>query len=304
MDSTETDCQSPLTPDADSFARLIAELARQQTALQETELSLVNRIGDVDDDRRQSNVRLQRACQSRHSDVTARLKRHRTRGVFAWLFLVLLNGLALFMLWAHLSEVQQVLREEIVQLRLALDHQTLPSNLASPRLSTLIQDTLIEEKLSRLSTSIRAISTSLDQQPPEAAPALAPDSSAPTADATPAPEPSAADAAASTPTAPDAQILLTVGDQNQALQLASFNSLDALQAFLERFKLTSQVVYYREETQRGGRLLFTLIHSLYTTREAAAAAISKLPAGLAERGTWVRKLDPQTTLVMLGTTSD
>lgn len=93
-----------------------------------------------------------------------------------------------------------------------------------------------------------------------------------------------------------------VGDAPFTLQLVGFYSLEDLQRFARRFTLPSEV-YYQEETYQG-RPWFVLIHSLHESRESANAAISKLPAELAKLDLWVRKLEPNSTVTLLKTTSN
>jgi len=60
---------------AATLASLSANLAAQQARVEEIERSLVERIGDVDDDRRRTAVQLQRARQGQEEEVAARLRR-------------------------------------------------------------------------------------------------------------------------------------------------------------------------------------------------------------------------------------
>lgn len=332
----------PANP-ASPIAQLATELARQKNALQYAESALIARIGDVDDDRRHADMRLQRAWQTQYGELSARVKRQGWFGAVALLVCGVLIGLTLALFYARFDAAQQDMHEEIAQLRIALDQQQAASpDVANPAL-------LIQDKLSGLSASIQAISASLAalDRPPEQAPAAIPadqsqigDQSSPTgttvnqvadenglatadgaippmpavteppAPSTPPAEPPLIDTpdperpstndqtvSANAEPAPAPQRILA-GDQPYALQLIGFHSLDALQTFLDRFNLSSQVTYYREETYRG-RPWFALIYSLHTDREAAMAAIANLPDGLNRLDVWVRRLDPETPLVVL-----
>lgn len=339
---------------ASPIAQLATELARQKSALQHAESALIARIGDVDDDRRHADMRLQRAWQTQYGEMSARVKRQVWFGATALLVCGVLIGLTLTLFYAHFDAAQQNMREEIAQLRIALDQQrTAPPDVANPAL-------LIQDKLSGLSASIQAISASLAamDRPPERAPAAIPAGqsrisptettvnqtadqeglsppggtigmtpattdpppstptiTAPPAPSTPPAEPPRIDTpdpehpstndqtvSANAEPAPTPQRIL-VGDLPYALQLIGFHSLDALQTFLDRFDLSSQAIYYREETHRG-RPWFALIYSLHADREAAMAAIANLPAGLSRLDVWVRRLDPGTPLVVLGKAAD
>ncbi|TCT18973.1 DamX protein [Thiobaca trueperi] len=337
------------------MAQVVAELARQKSALQSAESALIERIGDVDDDRRCADMRLQRAWQTQYGEMSVRVKRQGWFGAAALLVCGVVIGVILALFHVRFNAAQQDMREEIAQLRIALEQQRAPSS------DQLNQEKLIHESLSRLSASIQAISASLAtlDRPPEPAPAAIPadpsqigEQSGPTettvnqvadedglttagdaigmtpatADPPPAtavtesPAPSTPPAEAPLIDTPDPEQTATndqndqavgtnagpvptpqrilVGDQPYALQLIGFHSLDALQTFLDRFDLSSRVIYYREETYRG-RPWFALIYSLHADREAAMAAIASLPAGLSGLDVWVRRLDPETPLVVL-----
>ncbi|MBK1643996.1 hypothetical protein CKO25_04860 [Thiocapsa imhoffii] len=88
--------------------------------------------------------------------------------------------------------------------------------------------------------------------------------------------------------------LQQVGNDNHALQLIGFHSLDSLLDFAQREALPERV-YFREESFQG-RPWYVLIHSLHPARAAAVGAQEELPDTLALLDLWIRPLPPETQL--------
>ena len=155
------------------IARLTAELARQRRVLQQAEIALIARIGDVDDDRRQADTRLQRAWQTQHVELEARFKRQRSLTAGVLLLFGILIGLTAVFFHVQLNRMWQDMAEEVTQLRLTLDQQL-------PRAGSVPQDQVIQDKLSSLSIALQSIYPTLKTVEQDAAPtasAVQPDSS-------------------------------------------------------------------------------------------------------------------------------
>jgi DamX protein len=136
-------------------------LARQRLEFQEAETSLVARIADVDDDRRLTTNRLQRAWQTQREEIETRLGRQASMFAGALLLVAILLGVALVFAYGQLDAGRRALLDDIAQLR--LDYQQLASS--------AIQGTELQEELSVLRASVTAISNRLDhaEQQPSAA---------------------------------------------------------------------------------------------------------------------------------------
>jgi DamX protein len=152
------------TPDttvlADQITSLSEAVAQQKLEFREAETALVSRIADVDDDRRTTTNRLQRAWQTHRDEIDAKLK-HQAK-VFAGglVLLALLLGLALLFAYSQLNVAKRTLLEETAQLR--VDYQRLTA------LST--QDASIQDSLNNLRDALAAVSASLDRNEQEASP--------------------------------------------------------------------------------------------------------------------------------------
>jgi DamX protein len=137
------------------------QLGDQQDRLRDYEKSLVERIADVDDDRRTTESKLQRAWNNQHEEIDQRLRRQ-TATMLAVLFLfVLLLAVVLFMAYRQMMSEQQSLVREVTILEQEL-----------VRLSEIsLEDESLQEKLQGLTASVGEISASLErmdrQQVPE-----------------------------------------------------------------------------------------------------------------------------------------
>jgi DamX protein len=151
---------------------LTAGLAAQGDQLRDAERSLVDRIADVDDDRRRTQGQLQRAMQSQYDEVDARLRR---QGGLITLGLILIAALAA----GGFFLLHQMQQQRIGELQgdLMGEVQTLGVELG--RLKGLAaQETQVQEKLAALTAALDQVSAELGQTksaPRTEAPASIPD---------------------------------------------------------------------------------------------------------------------------------
>jgi DamX protein len=143
------------TPDtaalADQIASLSDDLARHRLEFQAAESALVTRIADVDDDRRLTTNRLQRAWQTHHEEIDARLKHQVSVFAGALLLVAALLGGALFFAYGQLDAARRALLEDVARLR--VDYEQLAAVAA--------QDAALQEGLADLRASVAAMSESL-----------------------------------------------------------------------------------------------------------------------------------------------
>lgn len=143
------------TPDtatlADQIVSLSDDLARHRLELQAAESSLVTRIADVDDDRRLTTNRLQRAWQTHHEEIDARLKHQASVFFGALLLVAALLGGALFFAYGQLDAARRTLLEDVARLR--VDYAQLAA--------VATQDAALQERLTELRASVAAMSESL-----------------------------------------------------------------------------------------------------------------------------------------------
>lgn len=155
---------------ADRVTELADAVDRQELRIQEIETSLVTRIADVDDDRRITTNRLQRAWQTQRDEIEARLRRQASIAAGALLLLVALLLGAFLLAYSHLDSARRSLSDDLAQLR--LQYQELkPLGPENARL---------QEQLSSLGASVEALSreTPEGEQPPGQGPDLKPDAAA------------------------------------------------------------------------------------------------------------------------------
>ena len=143
------------TPDianlSDRIASLSDALARHRLEFQAAESALVTRIADVDDDRRLTTNRLQRAWQTHHEEIDARLNHQASVFIGALLLVAALLGGALFFVYGHLDAAQRTLLEDVARLR--VDDERLAAVAA--------QDAALRAGLADLRASVAAMSESL-----------------------------------------------------------------------------------------------------------------------------------------------
>lgn len=151
------DIQQRLAQQAARIADLSAILEQQRAEFQHSEIALVTRIADVDDDRRLTASRLQRTWQSQRDDMLHSLQR---RGAW-WSGILLLYGISLAIaavfFYAQLDRTRRLLAADVDGLRQKIER--------IQSADTLVQRQLTQEKLAQLSAAVRAISDSLNAAP-------------------------------------------------------------------------------------------------------------------------------------------
>ena len=143
------------TPDtadlADQIASLSDTVARHRLELQAAENALVTRIADVDDDRRLTTNRLQRAWQTHRDEIDARLKRQASVFVGTLLLIAVLLGVALLVAYGQLDTARRSLLEEVSRLR--VDYEQLAA--------VATRDATLQESVANLRASVATLSESL-----------------------------------------------------------------------------------------------------------------------------------------------
>jgi DamX protein len=296
--------------------------AVQGDVLRDVEKALVERIADVDDDRRRTTLQMQKAWQTHCREIDDRLLRQRRVliGLVVSLFVIVIGGLAWFYL--GLADLRRTMDTRLASVEQASVEPAAVQAAASPdqidALGQLVDDRLLvlaerqgvlEAELVRQQGLLRsqandsevsgAISTRLAaiehrQQ------TLAEELKALTAQLTTVPAepavPSISDKAQPAVLEPAQQGAdrVRVGNRPYALQLLGAFDRDAVLELARRDFPGSQV-YLREETYRG-RPWYVLIRSLHPSREAALDALAALPERLADTDVWIRRL-PEDTLL-------
>jgi len=100
---------------------LSAELERHRDQVRDYEKALVERIADVDDDRRATASRLQRAWQTQREEIDERLRRN--AGLVAGLLVLfaIVVAVALFLVYRQATSGQPQIAAEIAEIRQQLD---------------------------------------------------------------------------------------------------------------------------------------------------------------------------------------
>ena len=154
----ETENQGHPDPEFHSLENKLSALERQiveqQDQLRDYEKSLVERIGDVDDDRRTTASQLQRAWQSQLEQIDDRLRRHRVAVIGALVLFLVVVGVVLFLVDHKATIDRQLLADELAELKQELAGRSgQPSDADSMR-----------AELSRLSAAVNGISSSPARQ--------------------------------------------------------------------------------------------------------------------------------------------
>ena len=100
-------------PSVAQLARVSADQVVGRDQLRDAEISLVDRIADVDDERRRATARLQRAWQSHQDEVVARLRRQGRKSAIALLLLTLVGAGIVFLAFDWLRGQQLQLAQEL-----------------------------------------------------------------------------------------------------------------------------------------------------------------------------------------------
>lgn len=109
------------TQQSEPQEQLAAELERQRDQLRDYEKALVERIADVDDDRRATASRLQRAWQTQREEIDDRLRRY--AGVVAGLLILfaVLVAVALFLVYRQATMAQPQFAADVSEIRQRLE---------------------------------------------------------------------------------------------------------------------------------------------------------------------------------------
>jgi DamX protein len=152
--------QRYLKAQATQISRIAASLNAYRQDVQKLEVSLIARIGDVDDDRRHAATRLQRTLQTQRDELDERLKRHGSlMAMLLLLFSLLVAGTLVFFL-LKLNATQNALETQMSDLRKTLE-QIEPASRNEPDPQTRAQ-------LDRLSAALAGISKSIERLNEEA----------------------------------------------------------------------------------------------------------------------------------------
>jgi DamX protein len=143
------------TADAAQLATVSAGLASLRVQMRDLEKSLVERIADVDDDRRLTAVQLQRAWQAQREEQEARRQGHGTLIVGTLILIAALGAAGLYGLYRSVQSGQEALDSRVSALRLELD--------GLRGIGT--QDALVEGKIAALSATVEQLAQGLGQGP-------------------------------------------------------------------------------------------------------------------------------------------
>lgn len=299
--------------------------------MRDMEKSLVERIADVDDDRRRSAVQLRKALETHREEIRVQRRRdHNAILVLAGIGIILLAaGLLLF---AQLVKTRNAMEARIAAVEQAREPIAEPDTAAAD----------LQAEVDQLGDAVEAIGDRLtalegaSRQPAASRPAA--DAAA---DAAAAAEqrkalearmaallderleslearidelratrqalasddvdrPAAETAGTGEPAAaaPAAVTTLTTDKDMVVLQLAGLPNHAAVERFIARHALPARV-YLKADTLRG-RTWYGLIAGLYPDMPAAEAARDALPPDLARLDIWLRELPAGTKLEVLG----
>lgn len=143
---------------------LSAELERHRDQLRDYEKALVERIADVDDDRRATASRLQRAWQTQREEIDERLRRN--AGLVAGLLILfaVLVAIALFLVYRQATTGQPQIAAEVAEIRQQLDGINAAAAASDQ----------VREDLAWLSKDVEAVAVSVARLDQGAAPPVAP----------------------------------------------------------------------------------------------------------------------------------
>ncbi len=156
-DQTASDPGSRST--AEQLKSLARQVAEQQDQLRDYEKSLVERIADVDDDRRTTAAKLQRAWQTQREEIELRLRRQTAVTMVVLVLFALLVGGVLFLAYRDLGQARLPLLDEIATIKGELDRRAEPPP----------ADEAVGDALKGLSLSVAEISSSLERMSAEQA---------------------------------------------------------------------------------------------------------------------------------------
>ncbi len=164
------------------LAELSRELAAHREQLRDYEKELVNRIADVDDDRRITASQLKKAWQSQRAEIEGRLRRQIRITIISTSLLAVLGGIALLLLYRaggfepdtradDIAGIEQALRRELSRIeakeagmqkrlaQLSAREERMQEQLA--QLNT--REQRLRDELTRVTAEVEKISSSLTQ---------------------------------------------------------------------------------------------------------------------------------------------
>ncbi|HYN78248.1 MAG TPA: SPOR domain-containing protein [Lamprocystis sp. (in: g-proteobacteria)] len=296
--------------EASPLEALAAELAAYRTQTRDLEKSLVERIADVDDDRRLTTAQIQRAWQAQREESEAGQRRGFWLAALALALLLILGVGAVIGLYAHSQAELAALAQQIE--RLNGGQQRLTAELESRRRAPELLATIVPTK-STSAPSAPAAAPAAPITPAVGAPAETEDAVTPAKIAQAAalllvdePRVPAAQTAPTPAAAPTTDVAqdsqpqtITVTNRPFAIQLNGSHSQENIRKLAARPNLPAQV-YMRAEVRRG-RPWYVLIHSLHGSIEEARKTLAQLPSELRGRSPWIRALPPGANLDIIAT---
>lgn len=143
----------PRADDAVQRSTLSAGLSAFRDQLRDAERDLVDRIADVDDDRRRSVAQFQRALQTQRDEIDEGLRRQGRVTLLGLLLLAVLTGAALYVIYRHVETGQTAMAEQMTSLRQDMSRLTGAGR----------QDDAVQQRLAELAGTVERISASLGQ---------------------------------------------------------------------------------------------------------------------------------------------
>ncbi|MFD2110821.1 SPOR domain-containing protein [Thiorhodococcus fuscus] len=156
MDSND---RPEISGTSDEIALLREELEQQRSEFQSIEVALISRIADVDDDRRHAATRLQRTLQNHREEMDGRLRHQNVIVTITFILFVVIVSVLLVFAYAKFDQARQTFASEVQELRQTLEE--VKSSIAVPQSQE--QTPATREKLSQLSTAVKAITESLER---------------------------------------------------------------------------------------------------------------------------------------------
>lgn len=314
------------TSDRATLSGLAATLDAQQSRLTDIERSLVERIADVDDDRRRTAVLLQRARQGQDEQIEERLRYQKQSLRWSLVAVVVLVTLGFAGLYWQMESSRKPLLAQIAALQqprasgreidalAQLDAEVTDLTVRIDSLSTSVAelqgqtsrglsalDSRLEQLDSRktsLADEIKRIDERLSKQ--EAAiQALSTSINGSTNTSSPSsPEAPNHRSSSSTQSRTDAvDQTIIIDEAAYALQIIGYFDLPRLRRFAAT-QVFAKRLYFREETYQG-RPWYVLIYSLHGSYAEALEALSSLPTDLRTLEPLVRRLPIGTRLDLL-----
>ncbi|MEA3276865.1 MAG: hypothetical protein U9Q81_16575 [Pseudomonadota bacterium] len=148
-----TEMEQELASQAARLAELSGILDTHQNQLRDYEKALVERIADVDDDRRRTAAALQRAWQSHRDQLDERLRRRAWISAVSLFLLAILIPAASWLIYRQVGIHQPLLADENSEIQRQLD----------PKPKVEARDELVQEKLTQLSASVGAVAAAVDK---------------------------------------------------------------------------------------------------------------------------------------------